>query len=529
MTHPPRATRPGSTQDPDPTGPARTPWWDPAFLLLVAAYFATQALIRMFSSPTLELDEAELMLQVQSWKLGYGPQPPLYVWLQKLTGIGLVPFTILKNALLALTLAGLHRAAWQASGGNRSAARLAAAAAFLIPELSWHSQNDRTHTILAIALAAWTLAAFERLLRQPSWAAALATGLLAGAGLLAKHSFILFLIPLLVAGLLTHPTPQARGVPAPRLQSAARLLAVAGMAAIMASPVWLWIYQHPDAGGASLWKLQAITRPDSNPWLAGLRQWLIALLMMGLLPLAAASALLRIPPRAWLPQPPQPHFLHAIRQHLALVVVILGIAVASGAARRIKNHWILPATLPLAVLIGVAGASRAPSRATGVVTKALPVGLVALLAAITLRPWTSRFTGRPARLQAPLADVLRESLKAHPGIRHVVTDNLWIAGNLQDQRPDLSIEWFVLTTNPNRPPPDPAATNRPPNPAPRATEFLLVWDASRAAGIPESLAPLAGTGSSPPALRYHSQAYLHDHGHRFRLGTARPSRPAPIH
>ena len=51
-------------------------------LLALAAWFLLQAVLRVVTASSLGLDEAELLVTTQSLALGYGPQPPLYTWLQ---------------------------------------------------------------------------------------------------------------------------------------------------------------------------------------------------------------------------------------------------------------------------------------------------------------------------------------------------------------------------------------------------------------------------------------------------------------
>jgi hypothetical protein len=75
-------------------------------------------LLRLWSSPALELDEAEQMLWSQQLLWGYGAQPPLYTWLQwgvsALLGPGLLALSVLKMGLLASTYAFIWRVAREA-------------------------------------------------------------------------------------------------------------------------------------------------------------------------------------------------------------------------------------------------------------------------------------------------------------------------------------------------------------------------------------------------------------------------------
>src|SRR5258708_25987240 len=52
------------------------------FWLLLAAYLAAHAALRVWASPNIGTDEVEQALFAQSWAWGYNPrQPPLFTWL----------------------------------------------------------------------------------------------------------------------------------------------------------------------------------------------------------------------------------------------------------------------------------------------------------------------------------------------------------------------------------------------------------------------------------------------------------------
>ena len=59
---------------------SRLPWTHPLFWF--AAISLAHVAMRLLASPALKWDEAEQILWTQELALGYGPQPPLYTWLQ---------------------------------------------------------------------------------------------------------------------------------------------------------------------------------------------------------------------------------------------------------------------------------------------------------------------------------------------------------------------------------------------------------------------------------------------------------------
>src|SRR5262245_12492036 len=74
------------------------------FYLLLAVYFGAQVCLRLLTSNSTDLDESEQLLATQQLQWGYGPQPPLYTWLQfpfvQLFGLNILALALLKNLLL---------------------------------------------------------------------------------------------------------------------------------------------------------------------------------------------------------------------------------------------------------------------------------------------------------------------------------------------------------------------------------------------------------------------------------------------
>jgi len=69
------------------------------FVAFVVLLYLAKAAIRVAVSTSLGWDESELTLHAQHAALGYGAQPPLYMWLQWAV------FTVFGASLAALTLA----------------------------------------------------------------------------------------------------------------------------------------------------------------------------------------------------------------------------------------------------------------------------------------------------------------------------------------------------------------------------------------------------------------------------------------
>lgn len=171
------------------------------FLLLIL-YFTAHLLIRLFISDSAELDEAEQLLLTQDLRLGYGSQPPLYTWLLtgliSLFGNKIFALAVMKNSLLFLTYLFVYLSAKEITHDNNRAV-VAMLSLLLIPQIVWESQRDLTHSVLGTTVAACTLFVMLRLLKTGRLYHYVLFGLCAGAGLLSKYNYGIFLIALFLA------------------------------------------------------------------------------------------------------------------------------------------------------------------------------------------------------------------------------------------------------------------------------------------------------------------------------------------
>ena len=178
------------------------------FYLLLAAYFAAQVCVRLFTSNATDLDESEQLLATQRLQWGYGPQPPLYTWLQfpfvQLFGSSMLALALFKNLLLF----GIYALTYQNARIITRDHLLSVAAAvslFFLPQIAWESQRDLTHSVIVTFSAAATFHVFLRLnqSRTLGWYAVF--GVCLALGMLSKYSFGVF-VGGLVLGALTLPS-----------------------------------------------------------------------------------------------------------------------------------------------------------------------------------------------------------------------------------------------------------------------------------------------------------------------------------
>lgn len=220
------------------------------FLLVLAAYFLLQIVVRIAIPASLDLDEAEQVLFYQHLQLGYGTQPPLYSWLQWLMfstfGVNLFALSALKNLLLFLTYLAMFQVARPLIGVTGAMA--ASASMLLFPQIAWESQRDLTHSVLLTCLACATLWCYFALLRRPNVIRYALFGVLIALGIQSKYNFAIFVAGLVGASLLV---PEHRQI----LWNRKVLISMAA-AVICLLPHGLWLLGHfSDATSSTLEKM----------------------------------------------------------------------------------------------------------------------------------------------------------------------------------------------------------------------------------------------------------------------------------
>ncbi|OBS30820.1 hypothetical protein A9O67_07645 [Tepidimonas fonticaldi] len=409
-----------------------------AGLIALAIYFGLHAAVRVGVSPSPELDEAEQLVWTQRLAWGYGTQPPLYTWVQavwfELVGVSVLGLTTLKNALLwichAATAAAVRRIA-----GTR-AAWVATASLLWLPTLGWESQRDLTHTVLATTLAAVALWLFVRIAQDGRARDYLALGWVAGAGVLAKYNFVLFVV-LAVAAAATVPALRQR------LFCRWTLWAIV-IALAVALPHLLWAIDHWHL--VSDQTLDKMTRHDARALPARLGAAALTLLSFATpwwVAFGVALAVDRRQRRGEGASPTQGDARNCVlRQwalaYLGLALLMLGGLVALGASD-IKARWLQPWLFLLpALAVWIARIDGHGRAWRGFLAASVLLGLtwVVLMAA---RGYHQAARGTPDEWNVPipaLAQALREAGFSR-GV--IVSPQAVIAGGLRLQFPDSTV------------------------------------------------------------------------------------------
>lgn len=436
---------------------------------LIVGYFAFQVLWRWVLGGGFGLDEAQMYLWGhEPLALGYGPQPPLYSWLQwgafRLVPDPLLALSLVKNMLLAgtyLAVMAVLRTAVPAQ-----VAGLAAACLLLMPQVAWDSQRDMTHSVLVVTLAAVMVLILWRRALPDGRGGWLGFGLVVGLGLLAKVNFAVSAAALLVA---------AASLPEVRARMPLRGLAVAALAAaaVVAGPLW-WAVAHRGEALASVEELKAV-----GGWLAGLAAvggamagcWALAALVLG-----GVLACWRV--RA---APPLTVLERLLWRAVLVGVALVAVGVVATGTTHVRDMWILPVLLWAVPLAAVWVQARLSGRGI-VVLRGVVVGLAGLVTAALAVHMRYGDPGHPTIRRAPVAAVAAQLEAAFPQATRIVADPDWLAANLMLARPDLPVG---------------ASRRAGAAPRPGETVVLVWWTPDRRAGARRDAALAAQWGGVP--------------------------------
>lgn len=404
------------------------PWRWHLWPILIAGYFALQIGMRLAFGPSLELDEAEARFFSTSLALGYGPQPPLYFWLQwlvfKVIGPGIPALALLKAVILTATL-------WQVwrflLPFGLVAASVGSLSLGLLPDIVWESQRALTHTTLVVCLTMTAVIVCWRVLNRGTWLDHAVLGLVLGAGQLSKSNFAFVSVALLLT-MASRSDWRARLYPD-------RLGVAVAVAALVAAPVPIFALLHPDLALASLHKLGLSGFEGSA--LARMAQFVTAFggALAGLLalPVLALAGPVVLRWRRFRPVAQgvtlDDRLAFLVRFGLIGLGVTLAFGLASGATE-VRGRWLVPLIWPLVVVPSVWLALGASRRGVDV-ARALLAALWVLAAAAL--PWASL---RDPGYRGADFSALAAQLK--PGDR-IASNTTWVMGNLMQFDEDWTL------------------------------------------------------------------------------------------
>jgi len=454
-------------------------------LALGGGFLCAMGLVCVLVLRTASTDTAEQLLWTQTLQAGYGIQPPLYTWLQRLvfavTGVNFSALVFTKELLLGLTGVMMFLAARRISR-DETIASLAAVSFLLLPQFAYESQRDLSHSVLATLLAAATLWMVVRLVEEPRTWTYLLFGFVAALGLLAKYSYGFLLAGVLFASL---SLPRFRTAFADR--RLALTLAVF-LATLAPHGAWLLSGFTTEMTSQASAKLNLGRDTLSLARSAGSLLMLLKVTLAFVAPLGLVYGVVffaRNRPAAT-EAPAFPEAERFVGRVLVSELALVSVLGAAGGVLGFKGRWMQPLLffVPLYLLL------KLRSRINrGSVRRLLVVAGVcaaASLSALGGRVLLADAFGEYTRFNTPF-DALAEEIRARGFERGVIlTDHHWMAGNLRLRFP----ESVVLTPGYKH------------LPFSRRAPVLIVWQGESMPIDLAKLPPELGMDDLPPDGRY---------------------------
>ena len=400
------------------------------FLAFAFAYFALQTILRVLTTRSVELDEAEQLVMAQEFRWGYGVQPPLYTWVQSLFfgvfGVNILALALLKNFILFGSCFFTFRAVREMTADVRSAA-IASSSLFLLPQFAWESQRDQTHSVLAVMIGVALLCTLIRLTKNRSALGYALFGLLGALGCMTKYNFAVFLVALPLAVL---SLKRFRGVVSDR-----RAWLAASVFALSGLPHIVWMRRHPadwlaranevHEHAATLWQACVAS-------FAGLIVAIVA--FSGLAALVFGIVFFRV--AVVTEETETAKNFRRLVGRILLVAVLICIALAAGFQAHFKDRWMQPVLFITPIVLTLWFFRRLDARRTKLLLAVNAFIAAAVLIALAATPVWAAATGHHRYLSLDYAD-LAAQLQQHGFSRGViVSESRKTGGNLKLSLPD---------------------------------------------------------------------------------------------
>lgn len=210
------------------------------FLTYIAGIITTLVLVRSFLFPGVGGDDGEQMVFSQYFDWGYQLRnPPLVTWLliviQQITGPTVFSIVLLRGLIL-FAIYALSLAVALELVTDRRLAALSAGSLLMIFYVGWNTIHGFTHTSLVTAFYLAALLLILRLGKAPTVPLRIAFGAALGFGILAKYSFVIFAIALVIAAMFDRDKRRAMVSPWVALGVAVTLPLVL--------PQFAWLAEH---------------------------------------------------------------------------------------------------------------------------------------------------------------------------------------------------------------------------------------------------------------------------------------------
>ncbi|MGR9245353.1 ArnT family glycosyltransferase [Rhizobium leguminosarum] len=403
--------------------------------VLLAAYFVLQVGVRLATSHSLDLDEAEQVFRSQWLAAGYGPQPPFYNWLQytifQFAGVSLTALSVVKNLLLfsSYVLYGLTA---RLILRDKALVAIATLGLLTIPQMAFEMQRDLTHTVAVFFSASIFFFGFIRSLKQPSLGSYLISGIGIGFGLLAKYNFAILPAAALIAALSDARLRQ-------RIFDW-RLMLTAAVAFVIILPHLFWLKDNLDFATART--LEKMTASGDASYLTqvamGVSSLALAIISFAALTVAVFALVLGKSLRPALTAGSE--WTRLLERMMFVFLAGILLLIVFGGAAGIKDRWLVPMLfiLPLYFCLKIEAAGVETGRVFRRFMPVVAIIMIGVPAVLYGSVATARFTGHYERLNRPYATML-ELLRKQAEPAAILAGDSLLAGNLRQDIPGVPV------------------------------------------------------------------------------------------
>ncbi|MBX4977582.1 hypothetical protein HJB73_29730 [Rhizobium lentis] len=395
--------------------------------VLLAGYFLLQVGVRLATSHSLDLDEAEQVFRSQWLAAGYGPQPPFYNWLQyavfQFTGVSLAALSVVKNLLLFISYL-LYGLTARLILRDKALVAIATLGLLTIPQMVFEMQRDLTHTVAVFFSASIFFYGFIRSLKQPSFASYLIAGVGLGFGLLAKYNFAILPAAALIAAL-------ADARLRPRIFDR-RLALTAVVALVITLPHLFWLKDNLDFATART--LEKMTASGNASYLMqvamGASSLALAIVSFAGLTVAVFAVVFGRTLRLSLAS--QSEWTQLLERMMLVFAVGILLLIVFGGAAGIKDRWLVPMLfiVPLYLCLKIEAAGLESDKAFRRFMPVVAVIMIGVPATLYGSVASARFSGHYERLNRPYASML-EILRKQAEPAAILAGDSLLAGNLR--------------------------------------------------------------------------------------------------
>ncbi|WP_064711097.1 ArnT family glycosyltransferase [Rhizobium bangladeshense] len=408
--------------------------------VLLAGYFLLQVGVRLATSHSLDLDEAEQVFRSQWLAAGYGPQPPFYNWLQyavfQFTGVSLAALSVVKNLLLFISYL-LYGLTARLILRDKALVAIATLGLLTIPQMVFEMQRDLTHTVAVFFSASIFFYGFIRSLKQPSFASYLIAGVGIGFGLLAKYNFAILPAAALIAAL-------ADARLRPRIFDR-RLALTAVVALVITLPHLFWLKDNLDFATART--LEKMTASGNASYLMQVAMGAssLALATVGFAGLTVAVFAVVFGKSLRPSLTAQSEWTRLIERMMLIFLTGILLLIVFGGAAGIKDRWLVPMLfiVPLYFCLKIEAAGLESDKAFRRFMPVVAVIMIGVPATLYGSVASARFSGHYERLNRPYASML-EILRKQAEPAAILAGDSLLAGNLRQDSsgiPVLSMDY----------------------------------------------------------------------------------------